>query len=91
MTAFEVYLNGEKLCTAGLGDEGVLSTLLSWRGNQPYKDGTAPASASLEFSVGGLISATGEQVRWAEPKIQLGDEIRIRLVNVESADTPQKR
>ena len=67
MTAFEVYLNGEKLCTAGLGEAGVTSAILSWRGTQAYKDGTAPGAASTEFSVRGLTSPTGEHVRWAEP------------------------
>ncbi len=90
MTAFEVHLNGEKLCTAGLGDTGVVSAILSWRGNQPYKDGTAPESASIEFSVSGLISPAGEHVRWAEPKVQVGDEIRIRVVDIGRADVPKK-
>jgi hypothetical protein len=90
MTAFEVYLNGEKLCTAGLGEAGVISAILSWRGTQAYKDGTAPEAASTEFSVRGLTSPAGEHVRWAEPKVQAGDEIRIRVVDAELADTPRK-
>jgi hypothetical protein len=90
MTAFEVYLNGEKLCMAGLGDAGVVSAILSWRGNQPFKDGAAPESASIEFSVLGLTSQAGEHVRWAEPKVRVGDEIRIRIVDVGRADAPQK-
>jgi hypothetical protein len=90
MTAFEVYLNGEKLCTAGLGDAGVLSAILSWRGAQPYKDGTKPDAPSIEFSVGGLTSPAGENVRWAEPSVRAGDEILIRIVDTEFVDTAQK-
>jgi hypothetical protein len=89
MIAFEVYLNGEKLCTAGLGDLGVLSAILSWRGTQPYQDGTAPKLASLEFTISGLTSPAGDHVRWAEPQVHLDDEIRIRVVETSQADEPQ--
>jgi hypothetical protein len=27
MRAFEVYLNGKKLCVAGIGEDGVLTTI----------------------------------------------------------------
>jgi hypothetical protein len=30
MLCFEVSLNGERLCTAGVGEYGVLSTILTW-------------------------------------------------------------
>jgi len=29
MRAFEVYLNSKRLCLAGIGDEGVLSTIVT--------------------------------------------------------------
>jgi hypothetical protein len=90
MIAFEVHLNGEKLCTAGLGDVGVISAILSWRGNQPYKDRTMAATAAIEFSVRGLTSPAGEHVRWADPKVQVGDEIRIRVINSDRPDAPTK-
>lgn len=91
MTAFEVHLNGQKLCTAGLGDVGVLSVILSWRGTQPYKDGTAPGAAAIEFTVTGLTSPAGENVHWAEPAVKAGDEIRIRVVDTDRVDAPQKK
>jgi hypothetical protein len=28
MRAFEVYLNGKRLCTAGIGDDGVMNTMI---------------------------------------------------------------
>lgn len=30
MRAFEVWLNGKKLCLAGIGDDGVLSVIANW-------------------------------------------------------------
>ncbi len=72
----------------GLGEVGVVSAILSWRGTQAY--GTAPETPSIEFSVRGLTSPTGEQVSWADPKLQAGDEIRIRVVDSERPDAPKK-
>jgi hypothetical protein len=90
MIAFEVYLNGEKLCTAGLGDLGVVSAILGWRGTQPYKDGTAPEGPALDFSVRDLTSPAAEHVEWAHPEVHLNDEIRIRLVESTLVDEPRK-
>jgi len=30
MIAFEVSLNGNKVCNAGVGDVGVLTTIITW-------------------------------------------------------------
>ena len=90
MIAFEVHLNGEKLCTAGLGDLGVISAILGWRGKQPYKDGTVPEGAALDFSVRGLTNPAGEHVEWAHPQVHIHDEIRIRIVDVDQVDPPFK-
>ncbi|MEI6785358.1 MAG: hypothetical protein WCQ21_31045 [Verrucomicrobiota bacterium] len=90
MIAFEVYVNGEKVCTAGVGESGVLSSILTWRGTQPYKDGNVPAAASLELDVGGLTSPEGKDVRWAQRSIRVDDEIQIRVVEASAVDSPLK-
>ena len=60
-TDFEVQLNGKKLCTAGVGDSGVLTTSLAWRGSQPYQKGGQTVAEYLTLDVGGLaISADGK-------------------------------
>src|ERR1700686_3917331 len=56
MRAFEVSVNGEKLCLAGIGDDGVLTTIVTWAGRQGDRD--------LFLQVGGLISRTKEHVHW---------------------------
>ena len=50
MTAFEVYLNGKKICTAGVGEAGVLSTSLAMRPDCLYGDppGGFPRLAALD-------------------------------------------
>ena len=46
----------------------------------------------LQISVGGFISSKEEHVGWLEQrKLQTGDQIRIKIVEVESADSPRTR
>ena len=90
MIAFEVYLNGKRICTAGLGERGVLSTGLAWRGSQPYKKGGPPVAEYLKLDVGGLVDS-GEHIRWADRKIKRGDLITIKVVEAISADKPRER
>lgn len=35
MVCFEIWVNGERLCTAGVGDFGGLTTFLSWARSHP--------------------------------------------------------
>ena len=88
MIAFEVYVNGEKQCVAGVGDIGVLTSILTWRGNQPDENGT-PGEPLLQLEVGGLISRSQEHVRWLDRCISVGDEVQIRVVDATVVDKPE--
>ena len=90
MIAFEIFINGEKRCTAGIGSAGVLSSVLSWRGLQPYADGRSPDSESLVLDVGGMGGASRQHARWIEENIHVGDEIRIRVIECDKPDKPTK-
>src|SRR5262249_39004441 len=86
MIAFEVHLNGEKLCTAGIGDLGVLTAMLDW--TRVRKIVTKDTPESLTLWVTGMNSSTAEFPRWLNRPVSVGDEIRIRIVNTESIDEP---
>ena len=45
----------------------------------------------LKLDVSGLITSRNEYVRWSERKLAVGDEILIRVTNVESVDSPRDR
>jgi len=79
MRAFDISINEKKLCLAGVGERGVLSAIVNWvAGNH---------GADFFREVGGL--ANEEQVQWVKQKpLQVGDEIRIKIVNAKSADKP---
>jgi hypothetical protein len=82
MKAFVVSLNGRNICTAGVGPEGVLTTSVYWVGGGPRPD----AHGDLRMHVGGLDSRTDEHVDWPVPELAVGDEVTIRIIEVERVD-----
>jgi len=84
MRAFEIYLNDERLCLAGIGDDGVLSAIVNWV--------TGKKTADLFLQVGGLINPTDEHVSWIRQKrLRVGDEIQVKVVKANSVDEPMRR
>lgn len=79
MKAFLVQLNGEHLCTAGVGDDGVLSAIIAWRvsGHPRLSIG------ELEFAIGGIDKTNAERLKWAVPKPNVGDEIVIKIIETD--------
>ena len=79
-----MHLNGRRVCTAGLDSRGVLSVIID------HVSGESRDEVAL--TVGGMTTATEEHLRWVErQKLQMGDEIQIKIIDVESADNPQRR
>lgn len=101
MLCFEVYLNDERICTAGIGSFGVLTAIVSWVSHSPAKMArwaceNLPATESerVELTVCGLGPEGVEPVenlKWVEDTLAAGDEIRIRLIEAASADVPKHR
>ena len=85
MIAFEVYVNGEKLCTAGIGDLGVLSAILSW--TRVLTESNKPEE-SLDLAISGLDSSTERYPKWLRKPVAVGDAIRIQIVNSDLVDLP---
>ena len=84
MRAFEFHVNGNKVCSAGLGDDGVLTAILS----SVTIKGT---ESHLELYVGGLVSTTGEHLTWVKQNLHLDDELRVKVVEISSPDHPVSR
>jgi hypothetical protein len=83
MICFEVYINGQKVCLAGVGDDGVLSVMASFIASSE--------SQRTDFRVGGLIKVDAEiqqQVEWIDREVNVGDDITIKIVESENYDTP---
>lgn len=83
MRAFEVHLNGKRLCVAGIGDSGVLNAMIDHVSIRDRNE--------CYLRVGGLISPVHEHVRWNGKRLKTGDEVRVRIIEATSVDTPDDR
>ena len=66
MPVFQVYLNGKKLCSAGI-DDGVVGTHISWvrrRGEHTRSGKPNPVEEQLRLEVGGLGTPEDQILRW---------------------------
>jgi len=77
-------MNGEKLCRAGIKEDGVLTSIVT---------GVARAKDSDCFlTVGGLISHAREHVDWVRHQpLKPGDKIEILIADSETASEPRSR
>jgi hypothetical protein len=94
MPVFQVYLNGKKVSTAGVGELGVLGAHVSWvRRSGEHTLSRKPGSVEEELTlhVGGLVSPAGEHVRWLDRKLRVGDEVCIRIAEDGRVDRPRGR
>jgi hypothetical protein len=82
MRAFEIYVNGEPLCLAGVSDASILTAITHYVGR---------GKGRLYLSVGGLLVPQEEHVHWKDRDLAVGDEIRIRIIESEKVDAPTKR
>ena len=80
MKAFLVSLNGTRVCLAGLNDASVMGMALD----------TTP-QRGLKLNVGGLDAKTNEFVRWDTPQVNVGDELTIKIVEVDAVDPESAR
>ena len=83
MRAFQVHLNDVELCTAGIGDGGVLTVILAHIAGRSRND--------LRMDIGGLLSPTQEHVRWRNLRLKVGDEVKVRIIETTVVDKPRKR
>jgi hypothetical protein len=82
MRAFEVYVNGERLCVAGVSAASVLTVILDYVGRD---------EGHSHLRVGGLLIPEQDHVYWLDRNLGIGDDIRIKVIESEAVDAPVKR
>jgi len=83
MKAFDVRLNGKKICVAGIGEDGVMNTMIDHVvGNGRDR---------LDHTVGGLLSPTDEHVTWKRLPLKVGDKVEVRIIEAAAVDSPEER
>jgi hypothetical protein len=99
MIAFEIAIDGQRTCTAGVGPEGVTSVVASWV-RRPSRD---PATneplpgrfeEELTLDAGGLThdpDGATVHVRWLRQPLKVGQRITLTVVETAAADPPVKR
>jgi len=95
MIAFEVSLNGKRICTAGVHDLGVLSAILTWVRRRPAhgRDRTT-IEEELTAEAGGLhhdSAGRGEHLRWVHRALKVGDRVAVRVIDTTRLDEPAER
>ena len=83
MLAYEVFLNGDRLCVSGIEGDGVMNAMLSY--------GKGKRVDHLHLTVGGLANITEETLQWVCADLKLGDEITINVIDAASVDEPLTR
>ena len=96
MPAFQIYLNGKNLTTAGVENRGLLNAFVHWSRVAPKETSarkSAKAVEELSLQVHGLVPRSGfdESLRWVERNLKLGDEVCIRIVKSARVDGPHRR
>ena len=81
MIAFDVYLNGEKVCTAGNNDLTSLTATVNLFPRRYRRDKLSPT-----LHVSGVVSRPEELLEWAYRKLRVGDRVEIEVVESSTAD-----
>jgi hypothetical protein len=89
MKGFRVQLNDEETVTAGLSGRDVVSVVVgSAVRDKRYQPPHEPP-IDLKLYVGGLrrtVDGVQGSVEWLERPLKVGDEVTIRVVDVENSD-----
>jgi hypothetical protein len=90
MTVFDIYVNDRKVCRAGVGRNGVLTTMINWvnltRPADPIAHGPWQATEGAQLQVSGLSGDTHHV--WTERQLQTGDRVSVTLAKGRAADVP---
>ncbi|MBC8074258.1 MAG: hypothetical protein IAG13_38420 [Deltaproteobacteria bacterium] len=89
MIIFEIALNDEPLCRAGVGPTGVVTTIVTWFG--PKDEERARRPETLDLHVGGMPGAGSEHLKWFDGPLKVGDRVTITIVDGGDPEEPRQR
>jgi hypothetical protein len=88
MLAFEIHINGQRKCTAGIRGPCALTASLCWVLREPKS--RRGQHQELHLGVGGLDSSD-EFLEWLQRDLKPGDEVTVRIIEAAKVDKPKKR
>ena len=81
MRAFEISVNGEKLCVSGL-EEGQLLFSLAYTEN-------TNGCGEVGLSVTGTSYLKEEVVRWQQRALRMNDVVQVKIIDAQAVDEPE--
>jgi hypothetical protein len=91
MIVFDAFINGKRLCRAGVGDAGMLYASVAWvqRDTRGRRRGAGfTGEPMLAFNVEGR---TEESYRvWQCLNLKVGDQVRLKVLEAQTADPPSR-
>ncbi|MEM6751559.1 MAG: hypothetical protein AAF630_01005 [Cyanobacteria bacterium P01_C01_bin.38] len=94
MIGFEIWLNGEHICTAGIEQFGSVSAITNWVkriDSTSDKLTGGEQSEELNLNVAELTydsEGNNFYLRWINSTLEVGDEINIKIVQTSEVDKP---
>jgi hypothetical protein len=76
---YEININGQRICLAGMGDNGVLSTNVLGM-DSPGRE------RQFRLTVSGRDDNTDMRLAWPVKDLQLGDVVSIRLIEIDEPE-----
>ena len=90
MLCFDVAVNGAKVCRAGVGNDGVLTAIVTWVGGPSARAEEPRSFSKTDLHVGGLVGNV--HVAWDEHhSLRFGDKVDIIVVESDTPDEPHRR
>jgi hypothetical protein len=93
MLAFELFIDDERICLAGMEDWAVMSVIVS--AVRARDGGERPREAKLDVHVGGLSEDDSDGVahhaRWARIDLTTGSRVSVNVVETDHPDPPVRR
>jgi hypothetical protein len=80
MRAYEVFLNGKRLCLAGIGKHGYISAVINY----------VSELGETDLDIIGLVTSKKLYVRWTRSPLRTGDEVRIKIIDKKAVDKFKK-
>src|SRR5579859_6275946 len=85
MMAYEVFLNDKRLCVAGIAGDCMLNVIITHLKRNGDRD-------EVHLQVGGRKGIVdGKHVDWTTTQLSKDDEVRVRIIECDSADQPKSR
>lgn len=79
-----VCVNGNRVCTAGVREDGMLTTQVRWAG-------VGGGERVFHMLIACIDHSTHEKFSWDTPPLSVGDEVVIKVIETDEIDPPSRQ